>query len=132
MSLESMTLQDLYEETARRFAQRVRDRFAAGVHSVILYGSVARKSAGEDSDIDVLVLTADGGLARDDLVHISESLDFENGFRTFLIATAFTPERLMELTSGDFPIAEAILREGVVLYDDGTFERIRKNAAGAG
>ncbi len=132
MSIEGVTLQALYEETARRFAERLRDRFPADVHSVVLYGSVARKTAGEQSDIDVLVLTADGRPARDELVEISESLDFENGFRTFLIATAFTPERLTELSSGDFPIAEAILREGIVLYDDGTFERIRKDAAGAG
>ena len=132
MSIEGVTLQALYEETARKFSEQLRDHFPADVHSVVLYGSVARKSAGKDSDIDVLVLTADGRPARDELVEISESLDFENGFRTFLIATAFTPERLKELARGDFPIADAILREGVVLYDDGTFERIRKDAAGAG
>ncbi len=126
------SLQALYEETARKLAERLRERFPGSVHAVVLYGSVARKTAGKDSDIDVLVLTSNGRPARDELVEVSESLDFENSYHTFLIATAFTPQRLQQLASGGFPIAETLFREGIVLYDDGTFERIRKNAVGAG
>ena len=51
---------------------------------------------------------------------------------TSLIATCLTPERLLEMARGEFPIAGHILREGVVLYDDGTFERIRKDAVAVG
>jgi predicted nucleotidyltransferase len=97
------------------------------VHSVVLYGSVATRTAGEDSDIDVLVLSENGEAIRNELVDISETLDFENNYDTFVIATCFTPERLNELIRGEFPVARHILTEGVVLYDDGTFERIRKD-----
>jgi len=133
MSIATRTsLQALYEETARQFAKRLRERFPGSVHAVVLYGSVARKAAGKDSDIDVMVLTSNGRPARDELVEVSESLDFENNYHTFLIATPFTCHMLQQLASGGFPIAEAIFREGIVLYDDGTFERIRQNAVGAG
>jgi len=132
MSEQTQTLQILYEETARRFAERVRQRFPHSVHSVVLYGSVARGTAGQESDVDVLVLTANGRPSRGELVEISESLDFENGYRTLLFATAFTPLRLDELRQGGFPIAGAILKEGRVLYDDGAFERIRQDALKTG
>ena len=131
MRTRSLTLQQLYEETARRFAERVREAFPSSVHAVVLYGSVARGTAGPGSDIDVLVLTSDGSPGRNELVNISESLDFENKYRTFLIAMPFTPDKLEELERGQFPIADAIIREGLVLYDDGTFERIRTKAGGS-
>ncbi len=125
-------LQQLYEGAAREFARRVLRRFPDVVHSVVLYGSVARGTATEDSDVDVLVLRADATPSRDDMVDISESIDFENGFRTFVIATAMTPESLQRLIAGGFPIAKAVLREGEVLHDDGTFDGIRKVAIGNG
>ncbi len=111
----------------------MRDRLEAlGVARLALFGSVVRGEAGPGSDIDVLVLRQNGQPTRDELAEISESIDFENGFKTFLIATALTRERLEALREGRFPIAEAILNEGMVLYDDGTFERIRANASGVG
>jgi predicted nucleotidyltransferase len=122
----------LYWRTANAFAGRARQQLGDAVHSVVLYGSVARDTAEEDSDIDVLVLSDNGEAVRHELVDISESLDFENNYDTFLVATCFTPERLRELARGEFPIARHILREGVVLYDDGTFERIRKDAVAVG
>ena|SRR3990172_10897367 len=125
-------LQILYERAAREFAKRVLEDFGDQIRSVILYGSVARRTAGENSDIDVLVLRSNGRPDRDEMIRISEAIDFENNFRTFLIATGMTPQRLEELSCGGFPIASAIFRESEVLYDDGTFERLREKALGEG
>jgi predicted nucleotidyltransferase len=125
-------LQELYERAAREFSRRLLERFGKSVHAVVLYGSVARGAADEDSDIDVLVLSSDGAPDRDQMIEISESIDFENGYRTFLIATGMTPGKLTDLSRGGFPIAQAIFTEGVALYDDGTFERIRENSVGEG
>lgn len=132
MTTTDTRMQTLYEHAAREFARRLTERFGSSVHSVVLYGSVARGAAGEDSDIDVLVLRGNGTPDRDEMIDISESIDFDNKYRTFLVATGMTVERLEELARGGFPIARAILTEGLALYDDGTFERIRKNSAGAG
>ena len=129
MTTETRTdLQDLYDTTAREFARRLLERFDGNVHSVILYGSVARGTSHKDSDIDLVVLRSDGRPDRDEMVEISEAIDFDNNFQTFIIATGMTPHRLAELARGGFPIASAILEEGVVLYDDGTFQRICQNA----
>ena len=132
MSRASKSLLALYWKTANAFAERARQQLGEAVHAVVLYGSVARRTAEEDSDIDVLVLSENGEAVRDELVDISESLDFDNNYDTFVIATCLTPERLRELARGEFPIARHILGEGVVLYDDGTFERVRKGAVAVG
>jgi hypothetical protein len=129
MRNQPSSLQHLYEDAAQKFAERIQESFGDAIHAVVLYGSVARKDAERNSDIDVMVLTDNGRPTRDDLVDISEAIDFENTYRTFVIATSFTPLRLRELARGGFPIASSILSEGVALYDDGTFERIRKTIA---
>ena len=118
MTNQPSSLQHLYEDAARLFAERVYESFGAAIHAVVLYGSVARHDSGKNSDIDVMVLTDNGRPTRDELVDISEAIDFENTYRTFVIATPFTPLRLRQLAQGGFPIANSILSEGVALYYD--------------
>jgi predicted nucleotidyltransferase len=125
-------LLSLYREAASEFATRIRGRFLNDIHSIVLYGSVARGNATEESDVDVLVLRDNGRPNREEMIEISEEIDFENAYRTFLIATGMTPQKLVELARDGFPIASAILSEGEALYDDGTFERIRQDTAGEG
>lgn len=132
MSTATKTLNELYEKAAEEFARRVMERFSDSVNAIVLYGSVARGKAGEDSDIDVLVLTKNGGPTRTELVDIGEDIDYDNEYRTLIMPLTMTPERLRELRLGQFPIADAILTEGLALNDDGTFERIRESAAGDG
>jgi predicted nucleotidyltransferase len=131
MTTTNSELQQLYDRAAREFAARLWKRYPETVHSIVLYGSVARNTAGANSDIDVMVLTKNGRPTRDELVELSESVDFENRYDTFVVATRFTPDRLRDLATGGFPIAEAIFNEGRVLYDDGTFERLRHDASKA-
>ena len=126
------SLLTLYKETAREFAARVVERFPNSVHSVVLYGSVARGTAGKDSDIDVLVLTDEGEALRVPLIDISEELDYDNDYDTYLKSLPLTAGKLMELFEACCPSAEDILREGVVLYDDGIFERRRGSALKVG
>ena len=82
------SLMALYWRTANAFAERARQQLGEAVHAVVLYGSVARRTAEEDSDIDVLVLSENGEAVRAELVDISESLDFDNNYDTFVIADA--------------------------------------------
>jgi len=120
-----------YESAAREFSDRLVERFPKQVHSVVLYGSVARGTANDDSDIDVLVLRDDGLPGREQMVEISDSIDYNN-YETRLIVTGMSATKLQGLWRQRFPIAEAILAEGVALYDDGTFQRIRETPAGSG
>ena len=119
-------LQSLYLSVAREFAKRVHDRFAKALHSVVLYGSVARSEAHEESDIDLLVL-ADGKDGLQDSMHaVSRALDEENGYATSLSPLVMSLERLEKLRLGAYPIASDIIRQGEVIYDDGTFIRWRE------
>lgn len=46
-------------DALERFARAVRDRFGARASEIVLFGSYARGSAHEDSDVDVLVVVDD-------------------------------------------------------------------------
>lgn len=99
------------------------------IHSLVLFGSVARGEARPDSDVDILLLTEAPLAVRQRIDEISYDIDLKN--------TVFT--QLVVLTTKNFE-AEArmrsyfssdIFRDGIVLHDDGTYQRIRKQASSA-
>ncbi len=96
------------------------------IHSLVLFGSVARGEAGPDSDADVLVLTEAPREARQRMNEISYDLDLENAVVTQLVpltTESFEAEaRMRSYFSSD------IFCDCIVLHDDGTYRRIRKQA----
>ena len=48
----------LHEQVFEEFADRMTDEFEESIERIILYGSVARGEAREDSDVDVLLVTS--------------------------------------------------------------------------
>ena len=97
------------------------------IHSLVLFGSVARGEAGPESDADVLVLTEAPREARQRMNEIGYDLDLENAVVTQLVPLtkkSFEAEaRMRSYFSSD------IFRDGIVLHDDGTYQRIRKQAS---
>lgn len=81
------------------------------------------------ADIDILIIGRD----EKDWKKISEiayEIDFENRFRTFIITTFLTNDGFeYRLKAGD-PFISNVLREGIVLYDMGVYERFRKSMHG--
>ena len=51
-----MELQKRYQRAVDEFMKRVLDTYRTRIESIILFGSVARGEAKEDSDIDILVI----------------------------------------------------------------------------
>ena len=51
--------QDLYEEVARKLSDRLIAELKGEIEAIVLYGSVARKEAHEESDIDILIISPD-------------------------------------------------------------------------
>jgi len=49
-------LQKKYREAVEEFVRRVLERYKDKIESIILFGSVARGKAKEDSDIDILIV----------------------------------------------------------------------------
>ena len=99
------------------------------IHSLVLFGSVARGEARPDSDVDVLVLTEAPLDVRQRIDAISYDIDLENTVFTQLVmltTQSFESEvRMRSYFSSD------IFRDGIVLHDDGTYERIRQQASSA-
>ncbi len=114
-----------YRAAAERFAEAVRREYGDAIRAVVLYGSVARGEARPSSDIDVLILTDDRSL-RTPMVDIACRLDEERGDRCFTEPAVYTPEQFHHLVVIGSYYANDITREGVALYDDGTFARAHR------
>ena len=54
--MKDMQIQKKYREAVEEFVRRVLERYRDKIDSIILFGSVARGEAKEDSDIDILVV----------------------------------------------------------------------------
>jgi predicted nucleotidyltransferase len=56
MIMSDMQIQGNYQEAVDEFVRRAREKYKDKIDSIILFGSVAREEAKEDSDIDILVI----------------------------------------------------------------------------
>lgn len=82
------------------------------VDQVILFGSYARNSADEDSDIDVAVVSPDFGR---DILHDLQLLAGLRKHADFRIqALAYTPEQVEQCQTGTF--LHEILQTGKTIY----------------
>ena len=81
-----MQIQEKYQEAVNEFVRRALRRYEDKIDSIILFGSVARGEAREDSDIDILVVgegdEAEGwramcGLAFDVLLDVEEYISIK-------------------------------------------------------
>jgi len=110
------------EELKRKLVSELGDR----IDSIILYGSVARNEAREESDIDILVITKDKDIKiYDKISKIRTDIDLDNNTLTSLLSLSRRElERYIKLGS---PFIESVIEEGVILYDNGNFEKLRKS-----
>ena len=54
--MKDMQIQEEYQEAVKEFVRRAREKYDDKIDSFILFGSVARREAKKDSDIDILVI----------------------------------------------------------------------------
>ena len=111
---------NLHARTALRFTDELKKRLGEDLHSVVLYGSVARGESRSDSDIDLLVVTSKyaGSL----IDKIAYEIDFAGQFTTFLTPIELSPKQIEDCLSIGDPFLERVLDEGKLLHDDGTFK----------
>lgn len=100
------------------------------IHSLVLFGSVARGDATDDSDIDILVIM-DAPYATKKRIHeISSDIGLDN--EVFIQTVFFTTQGFeKEAITYRSYFAQDIISQGIVLYDDETFRRICEEAASA-
>ncbi len=126
-----LKLQAEYRDVLENFKERLLKELGERIDSIILYGSVARGEATKDSDIDVLIIGKD----KNDWKRVSEiayEIDFENEFKTFITTVFLTREEFEHGIKVGSPFIYNVIKEGVVLYDNGTYKRICEKVLGAG
>lgn len=99
------------------FRNALRNRFGAALHEVVVFGSVARDTATESSDIDVMVI----------LDHPDESVDWrtERDVRSVAFQVELDHDVVFDLKTvdradlsgslGHTPFMERVLAEGVTV-----------------
>jgi len=117
-----------HEKTIARLKERLVEELRDRIESIVLYGSVAKNEAHEDSDIDILVVTRDDDRKLYDRISkIRTRIDLDSNTLTALVHMSRDElERYVKLGS---PFMESVLKEGVILYDSGFFEKIRGSLA---
>ncbi len=125
-----LRLQGRFEKALTDFRNRVVKELGDRIESIVVYGSVARGEAGEDSDIDVLIVGRDKEI-RSRISEIGYDVDYGNKFETFITLIYFTREEFEHRIRVGSPYIYEVLKEGVALYDDGTFKGIREKVLGS-
>ncbi len=112
------------EEASREFTRRLVEKCPA-VQAIILYGSVARGEANEDSDIDLLVLVdIDSRVLQEEALTIA--IEIGDEFEVFVQEIV---ERVSDFRSRaveGYPWQRTIARMGWPLFDRGVFARIKE------
>ena len=98
-------------KAVEEFVRRALDRYGDRIESIILFGSVARGEAKEDSDIDILVV----GDVSLELVEVSFPILLEYG--ELISAKNMEKDRFDFAAKEGHSFVRNVLREGVVLYE---------------
>jgi len=115
-----------YKRTIEELKHELIGKLGDKISSLILYGSAAKGDMREESDIDVLVITKDDdNEIYDEMSKIRTDVDLKNGSLTSLISISRREiEEYLKLNS---PFIKDVIKEGIILYDDGTFRELSKS-----
>lgn len=119
---------NLHKTAAIAFANKIAPRaHELGVSKVVLFGSTARGTATEDSDVDVLVLLKGVSRAKSsddekfsplhsEICGLSADINEEFNYDTWVSPAIYGEEDYDDIRM--FPLRRNIEREGITLYAD--------------
>jgi len=105
-------IQKRYQKAADEFARRALEKYRDKIDSIILFGSVARGEAREDSDIDILVI---GDVSLEELVDLSFPILLK--YEELVSVKDMKKKHFEFLIREKYSFVRNILKEGVVLYE---------------
>jgi len=110
--MKHMKISERRRKAVEEFVRRALGRYGDRIDSIILFGSVARGEAKEDSDIDILVV---GDVSLEELVEVSFPILLEYG--ELISAKSMKKDRFDFAAKEGHSFVRNVLREGVVLYE---------------
>ncbi len=109
-------------ETLKEIKQQLETELGKSLVSLISYGKIAQRDFHSDSDVDILLVLEDKKVEDRALDKIFD-IDDKNDTSTSVFAT--TPKEIEQSLKFGSPFLESVLKEGGVVYDNGTWEKIR-------
>jgi len=106
----------MFEEIINDYVERIK---GLDVRGILLFGSIARNDAKEQSDVDILVVASG-------LPDIKERYGFITVKKPYRIEDIWmTPDELIEMVDAKTGFVVDALLEGKILLDDGTINDAR-------
>lgn len=107
---------NLFETVCEEIVPNAKKGLGSRLSSLILYGSAAKGTSKEDSDIDIFAVVADED-AKEELIDLSFEIGFKHGVLISIVAR--TKEELEELKKIGSIYLKEVKETGRVLYGEG-------------
>ncbi len=119
----------IYAKAVEQLKNRLLKELGDRIESIVLYGSVAKKTAHEESDIDILIVTQEQDKRLyDKISKIRTQIDLESNTLTAIVH--LTRQELEHYTKLGSPFIKSVAEEGIILYDRGNFKKLRQSLLG--
>jgi uncharacterized protein len=121
------TIQDLtknYKATLKDLKATLVRELGSKLDSIVLYGSVARGDFRKESDIDLLLVSNENGPTEKAYV-IGYDIDIKNNTVTSILI--YSNQELSHKIALGSPFIRNVISEGKIIYDNGTWERLRRS-----
>lgn len=121
----------IYAKAVAQLKDKLVKELGDRIESIILYGSVAKNKAHEESDIDILIVTQDEDKRLyDKISKIRTKIDLDHNTLTTLVH--MSSRELEHYVKLDSPFIKSVAQEGVILYDKGIFKKVRGSLVAKG
>lgn len=115
-----LELQPEFRATMEEFVRKLKKKLKHSLVSIILFGSVAKKKAEIDSDVDLVIITDNLSKAKKKSKEsIEEMTDI---YFNVIQEHVFTKKKFKEMFEKGSDFIINILKDGIILYDDGFYK----------
>lgn len=121
-----------YRKAAEEFSRRIVAELGGEIDAIVLYGSVARGEARKDSDIDILIVSQNPAAIRERVSEIRSDFTYERNYEFLISLIHRSRDDLYRFGQAGSPLIAEVAKDGEILYDNGTFGRLRQQAARVG
>ncbi len=112
--MKDMQIQKKYQEAVNEFVRRAMEEYGDKIDGIILFGSVARGEAKEDSDIDILIVWKGDKLEGWDVLE-DIAMDILVEYRQLISLKIIYPKEYLKMMGMGSSFIQNIKKEGVVI-----------------